>query len=102
MNLLLGLLEVAEEFTARIQHQHVALVGEAAAIGLQATVEGIELAILAVSLGINGRRLGIAITSYFFRLTIGFGQKHALLAVGVGTNALGQLLTFGAVLARFA
>ena len=57
--------------------------------------------ILAVSLGVNRGSLGITITAQFFRLTIRLSQQNTTLTVGVGTNALRQLVTLGPVLARF-
>src|SRR5690606_17101846 len=100
--LLPGFFQVAEELAARIQHQYVALVGEAFTVRLQAAVEGVELPVLTVSFSIDRRRLGIANTANFLGLTIGFSQQNPLLAIGVRTNAFGQLLALGAVLAGFA
>src|SRR5690349_17596621 len=51
-----GVLHELEEFGTRIDDQHVVLVREAFAIGLEATVEGIELGVLAVSLRVDVRR----------------------------------------------
>src|SRR3990167_5853957 len=94
----LGFFQVAEELAIGIKHQHITLTGKAFAVGTQATVEGVELLIHAVGLGVNRRRQGIAITTRLFRTAIRLGQQHATLAIGVSTNTFGQLLTFGAML----
>src|SRR5690606_18476767 len=96
----LALLQVAEEFAAGVEHQHVTLVVEAVAHGLQAAVERVKLGILRVGLGIDPRRTGVARTSGFLGLAVGFRQQHTTLTIGIGTNTLGQLATLGTVFPR--
>src|SRR5689334_23685281 len=95
----LGFFQVTEEVTARVQDHDVGFVREAFTVGTQATVERVELLILAVCLGVDRSSLGITITANLFGFTIGFSQQHAALTVGVGTDAFGQLVTLGAMLA---
>src|SRR3990167_2083144 len=95
----LGLFQVAEEIAARIKHQHITLIREALAISPQAAIERVELLILTIRPGVDGRSLGIAITAQLFSLAIGIGQQHATLTVGIGANTFGQLLTLGPMLA---
>src|SRR3990167_3971795 len=86
----LGLFQITEEVTARIEHQHITLIREALTISLQAAIERVELLILAIRLGVDGRCLGIAIAAQLFRLAVGISQQHAALTIGVGTNTFGQ------------
>ena len=47
------ILHEAEEVGARINHHHVILARETRAIGLEATVEGVEVRALAVGVGVD-------------------------------------------------
>src|SRR5690606_7083131 len=69
-----GALQILEELAVRRHHQHIAVGADGLAIGLQAAVERIELRIAAIGLGIDLRRLGIALTADDLRLAIGLGK----------------------------
>ncbi|MGV0879963.1 hypothetical protein V6767_22800, partial [Martelella sp. FLE1502] len=62
--------------------------------------EGVELLILAVRGGIDCSSLGVTVTTQLFGFAECFGQQDTALAIGVGANTLGKLLTLGAMLAR--
>src|SRR5215467_11318639 len=53
--------EVLEELRIGVEHQDVALVLEARAVGVEAAPEGIELRVLAESLGVDRGGLGVAL-----------------------------------------
>src|SRR5690606_7034764 len=93
-------LQIAEKLALGIKHQHIFLAGETIAVSLQATVEGVELRILPVSLSIDRRSLRITLTAQLLSLAEGLGKQHAALTVGVRPNTFGQLLTFRPMLAR--
>src|SRR5271170_7282316 len=83
-----GLLQILEEFGARIEHHQVALVPERRLVGLETAVEGVELRILAVGSGVDRRRLRVAVALGLLRLAVGGGQDHFALPIGVGANLL--------------
>src|SRR5690606_21405908 len=92
-------LQVFQERVVAVQHDRRVAAGEGLAVGLQAAVEGVERRIAPVGLGIDPRRLRVALAAQLLRVALGLGQDHRLLAVGLGTDLLRQLLAFGAQLA---
>src|SRR5690606_21833618 len=67
--------------------QGAAAVGEGRTVRVEALVEAVELGILAVGLGVDGGRSGIAFAALGLGLGIGLGQDFLALAVGFRTNA---------------
>src|SRR5690606_17263150 len=85
------ILEIPEEFGIRRQdHGRVALL-QRLGVGLQRPVEGIEFRVPVGSIGENPGPFGIALTAQDLRSAAGLGQQHGALAVGLGTDLLGQL-----------
>ena len=62
----LGFFQVTEEVAAWVQDHDVGFVREAFTVGTQATVETVELLILAVGLGVDCSGLGITVTANLF------------------------------------
>src|SRR4051794_13799797 len=81
-----GIAQVFEELRTGVDHQHIALVAETAAIGFHAAVEVVELGILAECRRVGGGCLGIAVTAHPLGVTIGFGKNHFALAIGVSLD----------------
>src|SRR5690554_856646 len=85
--------QIAEEFALRIHHEQITCTREGLAIGIETTVERIELGITVEGIGIDGCRLGIALASDDLGFTERIRQDHRALTVGIRTDTLGQLLT---------
>src|SRR5690606_3606516 len=83
------ILHEAEEVGARINHHHVILARETRAIGLEATVEGVEVRALAVGVGVDRGCLRVALTHGLLGRTISLGDDDLALTIGIRTNALG-------------
>ena len=64
------------------------LLAEALPVGLEAAVELRELRVAAEGLGVDRRRLGIALALDLLRVAVGLGDDHLALAVGVGADLL--------------
>src|SRR6266542_3337172 len=94
------ILQVAEEFRARIEHHDVALVAERRLVGLEAAIERVELGIRAVRGRVNRRRLRVPLALQLLRFAIRFGEGDLPLPVGVGADALGFGLAERAELVR--
>ena len=88
------LLQVLEEFRARVEHHHVALVLERRLVRFEAAIERVELGVLPERRGVDRRRLGVAFALDLLRLPVGFGEDDLALAIGVGAD----LLRLGAAL----
>src|SRR5262245_1255150 len=76
-----------EEFARRVDHHHIASVAKTRAVGFEAAIELRELRVAAERIGIQRRRLGIALALELLRVPVGFGDDHLALAIGVGANA---------------
>src|SRR5690606_29265299 len=89
-------LEVLQERVVAVQHHHALAVGERAAVGLQAAVEGVERRIGRRRLRVQARRLGIALAAQALRVALGLGHDHRLVAVGLRAHGARLLLALGA------
>src|SRR5699024_2455607 len=87
--LAVGLGPKTEEAGFGAQYQRVARIRKRLAIAFQALVERVEVGIVAVGLGIDGRGLGVAVTPNGLSLGIGFSQQLFALAFGLGSYAFG-------------
>ena len=76
-------LEVAEEVGLRVQDQHVGAVGKRGAIGFQTAIEAGELGVATEGLGVEAAGLGITGAPLVLGVTIGLGNQHLALAVGI-------------------
>src|SRR6185369_660890 len=96
----LGTLQVFEELAVGADHQHVVVSAERFVIGLQAPVERIELRVARIGARVGLGCAGIALAPDHLRLAIGLRLDLGLLAVRLGAQLLGVLVTLGAQLLR--
>src|SRR4029077_4125126 len=92
--------EVLEELRIGVEHQHIALVLEARAVGVEAAVEGVELRVLAERPGVDGRGLGVAVALDALRVAVRLGDDHLALAVRARADLLSLRESFRAQLLR--
>src|SRR4029077_19447462 len=90
--------EEAEELGVGRQHHGGVAIAERFAIGFHRAVEGEELRVLAEGVGIDLDRGRVAFAAGALRLVGGFGERHALFAVGARLDLERLLLALGAVL----
>src|SRR5690606_12625453 len=95
------LLQILEELTFRLDHQHIPLVAEYRTVSLEAAVEVVELGILLVGRRIDGSRFGIAFTAQFLGALVGVGQNDGALTIGIRTDTFGKLVTTGTMTPGF-
>src|SRR5262245_50660890 len=81
-------LEVLEELRIGLEYEDIAPAAEARFVGFEAAVEGVELGILLVGLGVDGRRLAIAFALDALRLAVGLRDDHFALLVRFRADAL--------------
>src|SRR5690606_5183160 len=95
-----GAVQVSEELAVRLDHQHVVLRADRLAVCLQAAMEGIELGVARIRLGVGLRGQGVALASHDLGLAVRLGKDLGALAVRLGAQLDSVLLTLGAQLLR--
>ena len=92
-------LEEPEELVVGRQHQRGAL-AERLPVGLEAAHEGVELGVPRVGLGVDARRLGVALAALDLGVPPRLGHDHLRRAIGLGPDRARLLLALRAVLSR--
>src|SRR5438132_2190764 len=90
--------EEAEEIALRGQHEGGVLTVQRVAIGLQRTVEGEELLVLAERVGIGLDRLCVAVAAHALGIALRLSQDDGPFALGIGPYVLCRLGPFAAIL----